>query len=62
MVDRIASSWCLVRRRRSLSWEMCRRRGVLLGVEGMFVVLERKGKRERRMGRLAVRRARADSR
>ena len=62
MVDRIASSWCLVRPRRSLSWEMCRRRGVLLGVEGRFVVLERKGKRGRRVGRLTLRRARADSR
>ena len=62
MVDSLASSWCLVRRRRSLSWEICRRRGILLGVEGRFVVLERKGKRGRSVGRLAVRRARADSR
>ena len=67
VVDRMASSWCFVRRERSLSWEICWRRGGLLRLVGSGVVFRvavwvRKGKRGRRVGRLAVRRARADSR
>lgn len=67
VVDRMASSRCLVRRERSLSWEICRRRGGLfrvveIGVLFWFAIGVRKGKRGRRVGRLAVIRARADSR